>query len=142
MADRSGLHYCVAIFFLLEGAVAGLPQPVRNHIHGAFEFDLFPFFGIGRAIFNFFQSPRMGMQLISGRTFRAQSSTRNRRFRIALNRDQLSILVIDHLPAADPAIRTDRWRRSRAIVPRSQVFGALGETLGAGAVGASSDLLD
>ena len=84
----------------------------------------------------------MGVQFESVSALGAETPAGNGRLGITFYGDQLSILVIDHLPAADPAIRTDRWRRSRAIVPRSQVLGALGETLGAGAVGASSDLLD
>src|SRR5215831_16091053 len=69
-------------------------------------------------------------------------STGNRRFGIALDGNQLSILVINQLAAAYATIGTDRARDFGSLVLGPQVACALGHSLRAGAVRASSNLLD
>src|SRR5439155_19641720 len=60
----------------------------------------------------------MREQLVGCGAFRAKISLTDRRFRIALDRNQFSIFVIDELAAPDSAIRANRSRHLRAIDPR------------------------
>src|SRR5215813_5213257 len=83
----------------------------------------------------------MRVQLVCCRALGTQTPTRDRRIGIAFDGDQLAGSVIYELPTTDPAVRTNRRRRGRAVVSRPQVFGALGIRLGPGAIRPCLDLL-
>src|SRR5205807_7019436 len=60
----------------------------------------------------------MREQLIGGRTFRTKIPLTNRRFRIAFDRNQFPILVINQLPAADATIWANGARHFCVIYTR------------------------
>jgi hypothetical protein len=67
----------------------------------------FPRFPVGTAVFNFCQALGMSVQFESVGAFRTETAPRNGRARVALDRNQLSILVINKLPTAHSAVGAD-----------------------------------
>jgi hypothetical protein len=68
--------------------------------------------------------------------------TRNWRLRIALDRDQLAVLVVDKLPAAHATIRTNRPRYIGAVVLGKELASTLAHGFRTGAVGTCLELPD
>ena len=60
----------------------------------------------------------MREQLIRRRAFRTKISLADRALRIAFDRNQFAILVINQLSAPNSAIRTNRTRDFRIVDPR------------------------
>jgi hypothetical protein len=61
-----------------------------------------------RAIFHFRFATRMREQLIRRRAFRTKVSLTDRRLRVAFDRNQFAVLVINELTATDSAVRANR----------------------------------
>ena len=61
------------------------------------------------------------MQFVGVGTFRAEMASRYGRLWIALDRNQLSILVINQLPATNGAVGANGPRHVGAIILRAQV---------------------
>jgi hypothetical protein len=82
----------------------------------------------------------MGVQLVGIGAFGAKMAARDGRSRIALDGDELSMLVIDHLPAAHAAVRTHGSREFRVLVLGKELPGAFAHRLNACAIGAGPEL--
>jgi hypothetical protein len=67
-----------------------------------------PLFCARRAIFHFRFATRMREQLIRRRAFRTKVSLTDRRLRVAFDRNQFAVLVINELTATDSAVRANR----------------------------------
>ena len=103
VSDVGGLHEDPPVAGFLKTAIPALPQPLGNHVHRLFQVDLFPRFPVGTAVFNFCQALGMSVQFESVGAFRTETAPRNGRARVALDRNPLSILVINKLPTAHSA---------------------------------------
>jgi hypothetical protein len=95
-----------------------------------------------RAIFHFRFTPIVREQLVRSRAFRTKISLADRTLRIAFDRNQFPILVINELPASNSAIRTNRARNLRVIDACMHRTRFVGHRLKAGAVGALTNLTD
>src|SRR6266568_470949 len=84
----------------------------------------------------------MSMQLERSRTFRTEPPARNRRSRIALDGNQLPILVVDELSTAHTTIGAYRLRGLRAVRFRMQVYTSIRHGLDAGSIRTGSNLAD
>ena len=102
MADRRGVIDVAPSLLVHERPLARFPDAVRHHVHRAIERNLRPLSGARRAIFHFRFAPRMREQLIGGSAFGTKISLADRRFRVALDRNQLPIFVIDGWPQPTP----------------------------------------
>src|SRR5580658_3323126 len=76
VADRGGLHQCLAISSLDKAALAAIPQPIGDHLHRPAEFQVFPDFRKSPPILYFGQSLRVSEKLVARRTLRAQAPAR------------------------------------------------------------------
>src|SRR6266540_6617581 len=115
MADRSCMIYRAIVDLVHEGAFARFPNAVCHHLHRPIERNLRPLSCTWRAIFYFRQAPRMREQLIRRRTLWTKIPLANGTLRIALDRDQVAVLVINQLTAADAAVRTNGARNFRVV---------------------------
>src|SRR5207245_11096327 len=97
--------YRRSVFPRDECALARFLDSIRYHLHRAVERYFRPRFRAWRAILHFRLASRMREQLIRGSPFRTKVTLTNRRFRIALDRNQLAVLVINQLPATDATVR-------------------------------------
>src|SRR6266536_2509561 len=93
-----------------------------------------------RAIFHFCLATRMSEQLIRGGAFWAKISLTDRAFRIALDRNQLPVFVINELAATYAAIRTNRARDLRVVRARMHGARLFRHRLQPGAIFASTNL--
>ena len=93
------------------------PNTLSHRVHRLVERHFSPFLLARRAILHFRFASRMGKQLVRGRAFRAKIPLANRTFRIALDRNQLSVLMVDQLSATNSAVRTNRARHAGIIGP-------------------------
>ena len=118
MADRSRVIDRAIIDLMHEGTLARFPNAISYHVHRAIHGNFRPFFRARRAILHFRFAARVRKKLIGSRTFRTKISLTNRRFRIALDRNQFSILVKNQLAAANAAVRTNRSCHLRLVDPR------------------------
>src|SRR5947209_19449065 len=84
----------------------------------------------------------MGVQLECVSALGTEPATRDRRFGIAFDRNQLAIFVIHELPTADAAIGANRTSDLCSVRLRAQVARALRHRLDAIAVGSGLDLLN
>src|SRR5579862_7554819 len=87
--------------------VAGLLHALGNHVHGALERDALPCLAVRAPVKNVVHAMRAGDELKCRSAFWTQAAVRDGRTRIALNVDDLLVLDIDELAAADAAIRAD-----------------------------------
>ena len=84
----------------------------------------------------------MREQLIGRGALGTEMPSRDRRLGITLDRNQLIVLVIDELSAADRAVGTDRAGDLGVVVLGAQVARALTHGFRPGAVGAGANLGD
>src|SRR5580698_3993478 len=82
----------------------------------------------------------MCKQFVAVRAFRAKSSARNWRFRIAFDRNQLPIFMKHKLAATDCAVGTYGSRNLCAFVFRTEVFCEIAHGFRASAVATLEDL--
>src|SRR5690348_6933048 len=82
------------------------------------------------------------MQFEGVGALRAKMSSRDWRCRIAFDRDQLPLLVIHELAAADPTIWADRTGCFGAVSFRTEISSAFRHRLDARSIGAVSKLLN
>ena len=108
MADRGRMINGRPVFFVNERAFARFPNPVRHYVHRVIQRNFCPLFRARRAIFHFCFATRMREQLKGRRAFRTKVSLTDRRLRVALDRNQFAVLVINELTATDSAVRANR----------------------------------
>src|SRR6476661_1162484 len=118
MTDRRRVINGRAVLFVHERALARFPDAVRHHVHRAIQRNFRPLFRSRRAIFHFRFAPRMGEQLIRCSAFRAKIPLTNWTLWIAFDRNKLSVLVINQLPASDTAVRANRSCYLRVVDAR------------------------
>src|SRR5947209_18279996 len=124
VSDRGCRDKGIAGTGFLKSALTALPEPIGNHVHRRFLIDFFPLPGVRPAILHFFQSSGMGVQFESVSALGAETPAGNGRLGITFYGDQLSILVIDKLPATNSTIGTNGRRDLCAIVLGTQIAGA------------------
>src|SRR4051794_36092482 len=134
MRHGSGLHEGFAIARFFERTLASFPHAVCDHIHRRFEIDLLPLATKGAAVLHLGQTVGMGVQLERIRALRAKPPAGNWRLGISFDGNQLVSLMVDKLPAADGAVRTDGARRLSTIRLRAQVYAAIAHSFQAGSV--------
>src|SRR5690606_34951311 len=113
----------------LPAGAARLDHPVGDHVHRRVEVEALPLGAVRAAVEDPVLPCRPGGQLEGGRALRAQPPPADRRVRVALDLDDLAVLDVDVLPAADRAVRADRLHDLvGAGHPRLEPFagGALG----------------
>src|SRR3989440_2265943 len=142
VSDRGCLHQGFAVAGFLKSALTALPEPVGDHVHRRFLIDFFPLPGVRPAILHFFQSSGMGVQFESVSALGAETPAGNGRLGITFYGDQLSILVIDKLPATNSTIGTNGRRDLGAIVLGTQIARALRHGFRSSAIDASLNLLN
>ena len=136
------LHQRLAISFLDERALARIPDAVGNHVHRRLEVERLPTSSSTVARYFTRRLPtRVREQLEAVRAFRAEPSSRDGRFRVAFDRDELAVAVVNELAASDGAVRTDRAREWRAVILRGQRTSPGTSGLEPGAIAAVEDLL-
>ena len=118
MADRSRVIDCRPVLLADEGALTRLPDAVGDHVHRAIQRNCRPLSRARGAIFYFRFALRMREQLVRRRTLWTKIPLADRAFRVALDRNQLSVLVINQLTATDAAIRADRASNFCIVNPR------------------------
>ena len=116
------------------------PDSLRNHVHCGFEIQFLPLGRVWPAILDARFAAGMGEQFETVRTFRAQTSARNWRVRVAFNRNQLPVFVINQLAAAYGTIGTYRARSLSPMVLRNKIAGAIAHGLNTGPVAVRQDL--
>jgi len=84
----------------------------------------------------------MRQQLKRCRAFGAKVSLANRTLRIAFDRNQFAVFVINELPAAHSAVRANRSRNLRVVDAGVHRARFVGHRFKAGAVGALTNLTD
>src|SRR5581483_8787974 len=99
-AERA-LERLTVVRFLLPGLVAGLDDPLGDHVGGLFEADVLPVGRPGAAVLDPGLAHRRVDQLLGGGSLRAQPAARDRRVLVALDLDDLLVLDVDLLAAAD-----------------------------------------
>src|SRR5260221_13248221 len=87
MGYRRRSHPRPPVFRLDESPLAAFPNAVRDHFHRLIQVQVCPFFCEWAAIFHFGESLGMCEQLKAVRAFRAEPSARERRLRIAFDRN-------------------------------------------------------
>ena len=118
MADRSRMIDCCTVLLSDEGALTRLPDAVRHHVHRTIHRNFCPLFRARCAIFYFRFTLRMCEQLIRRCTLWTKVPLADRTFRIAFDRNQFAVFVINELAATDTAIWADRARDLCVIDPR------------------------
>src|SRR5436305_6538624 len=101
MADRSRMINCCAILLADEGALTRFPDAVRHHVHRTIHRNFCPLFRARCAIFYFRFTLRMCEQLIRRCTLWTKIPLADRTFRIAFDRNQFAVFVINELAATD-----------------------------------------
>ena len=86
--------------------------------------------------------PGCGQQLEAVRTLRAQPPAGHRRFRVAFDRDQLAVAVVDELAASDGTVRADRAGGRGAVMLRRECACPGAPRLKPRPIRAVQDLLD
>src|SRR5438128_11390519 len=104
--------------FFIEGALACFPHALRDEIHRVIEIHVHPVARSRGAILHLRRARGMAYEFVARRTFRAKVSARNRRRGIAFDADDFAVAVKDELAATYRAVRTDRSRDLRMLVPR------------------------
>src|SRR5205809_6727376 len=126
MADRSRVIDCCPVLPSDEGALTRLPGAFCYHVHRAIQRNFRPLFRARRAIFYFRLALRMSEQLIRRRTLWAKIPLANGTFRVALDRNQLPIFVINQLSTTHAAIWTNRARHFRSVDTSMHCTGLIG----------------
>src|SRR5439155_1350149 len=101
-----------------EGALTRFPDAVRHHVHRTIHRNFRPLFRSRCAIFYFRFTLRMCEQLIRRCPLWTKIPLTDRTFRIAFDRNQFAVFVINELAATDTAIWADRARDLCVIDPR------------------------
>src|SRR5581483_693599 len=140
MSHCSRLHYRMAVATLLKRAIPCLPHAVGDHVHRLFEIEFSPFLCVRSSILHRLETAGMCVQFVCVSALGTQVTSRDRRFWISFNRDQLSSFVICELSAPYPAVRANRTSDFRAVRLREQLTRALSHCLGSRAISTSSDL--
>ena len=129
MADRSRVIDCCPVLPSDEGALTRLPGAFCHHVHRAIQRNFRPLFRARRAISYFRLALRMSEQLIRRRTLWAKIPLANGTFRVALDRNQLPIFVINQLSTTHAAIWTNRARHFRSVDTSMHCTGLIGHRL-------------
>jgi len=140
VADRCRVIDRRSVFLRDEGASARFPNALGHDVHRPIERHLCPFFRPRRAILHFRFASGVRKQLVRRSAFGTKVALADGTFRIALDRDQFSILVINQLAAADSAVRANRARDLRIIGLGVQRARFLRHRFDAGAVLPLADL--
>src|SRR6185312_5978094 len=93
---------------LFPGLRAGFHEPLGDHVHRAVEVEVLPLRAVRRPVFELVLADRAVDVSLRCRTLRAQPAARDRGVGIALDLDDLLVLDVDPLAAADSAVGTDR----------------------------------
>src|SRR6266700_6106372 len=104
MTNRSGMIDRRAVLFVHERTLARLPDAVRHHVHRAIQRNFRPFFRARRAIFHLRFAPIVREQLMRSRAFWTKIPLANRTLRITFYGDELTVLMINELPATNAAV--------------------------------------
>src|SRR5947209_9480671 len=104
MADRGRVIDRVAVLFLDEGSLTRLPNSIGNHVHRAVERNFLPLFGSSRPVLHFRFAAIVSEELIRRCAFGTKIALADRTLRIAFDRYEFAVLVINQLPTADAAI--------------------------------------
>src|SRR4051794_14534899 len=97
----------VPVQLLLPGLPARLDDPVGHHVQRLVQRQPFPVRAVRAAVQDVVAPGRAGGQLERAGALRAESSAVDRRVRIALDLDDLLVLDVHVLGAADPAVWAD-----------------------------------
>src|SRR3954447_25018561 len=92
----------------LPGLGARLDDPVGDLVHRVVERDALPFGAVRAPIEGVLLPGCSGGELQAGRALRAEPAAADRRVGVALDLDDLLVLDVDVLAAADRAVRADR----------------------------------
>src|SRR5581483_6888617 len=141
MGHGLGLHQRHPVFFFLEGSLAGFPHALRDHIHRRFQVEVLPLPRVWRAVAHLGQARRMSMEFVCIGTLGTQVPAGDWRLRIAFNRDQLPVLVIDQLAAPHAAVRAYGTRYLSAVGFRPTFPRAIGHGFRPSTVSPGTDLL-
>src|SRR5205807_7731814 len=93
---------------VLPGALARGDGAVGGHVHRLVEVEVLPLGRVRRAVADLRQPVRIGDQLLARRTLGAQAPPGDGAVGVALDLNDLLVLHVDALAAADRAVRTDR----------------------------------
>jgi len=140
MTDRGRVIDGRAVLFVNEGSLARLPDAVRHHVHRAIQRNVGPFFRTRGAIFHFRFAPIVREQLIRCRAFRTKIPLADGRLRVAFDRNQFAVFVINQLPATNAAVWANRSRDLRVVDPRVHCARFVRHRFETGAVFALADL--
>src|SRR6266498_2669406 len=121
---------------LLPGLLAGLDDPVGDHLHGPLERELLPLGAMGPPVLDLGLAQRGGDQALGRRALGAEATARDRAVGVALDLGDLLVLHEHELAATDRAVGADRadhpvrLLRARGQRPRPLRLGAFAEPEG------------
>src|SRR6185369_4030953 len=93
---------------VLPGPRARLDDAVGDHLHRLLERELLPIGAVRPPVLDLVLAERVVRVRLRRGALRAQPAARDRARRVALDLDDLAVLDVDELSAADGAVRADR----------------------------------
>src|SRR5919108_4858443 len=109
---------------VLPAVLAGGDPALGDHVHRRLEVDLLPLGRVRPAVLDLHQPPRLLYQLARRGALGAQRALVDRGLRVALDVDELAAPGVDHLAAADRAVRADGLGRLEAGDPSARLLRA------------------
>src|SRR5215216_1793836 len=93
---------------VLPVRLAGGHDPVGDHLHRHLQVQLLPLGAVGAAVLDLGLAQRGGDQVLGGGALGAEPAAADRAVGVTLDLDDLLVLDVDALAAADRAVRADR----------------------------------